>query len=439
MNHYFTKNFRKTGAAIRYSVLSFVLLSFVFACKKSGTTSTQSQYDPSLPVVINSFTPDSGGIRTKIVINGSNFGSDKTIVKVFFTDKEKDRVATVVGVNNEIIYCLVPKQNGGINNIKVSIGTTTTVATKTFLYTVAQSVSNIVGVTGVAGSINGSLSDGRIQRTFGIAALGNDELITFETLSSSVRYISVTDNKVTTLQTGFDGTQPALNAARTKMYSIGRAAPHKVYAYQKSNLWQPQILSAQIPAAAGLIFAAALDDTEQWLYFRDKNGVFGRLEIANPTNIQVLNPTCGTAGSTDYSYMCYSKVDDCFYFTVQSINGIYKVSKDGKTVEEYAGFNGLGQLDAPRHDASFNSIAGICTDSEGNIYVVDSNTNLVRKINRKSGYVSTIAGIAGVFGGANGAPMASSFNYPYCIQTDKDDNIFIGESWGCTVRKLAIE
>ncbi|EHQ27927.1 IPT/TIG domain-containing protein [Mucilaginibacter paludis] len=434
MNNYL----KKTGMAIRYGLLPVILISFIFACKKSGTTS-KTKYDPNLPVLINSFTPDSGGIRTKIVIFGSNFGSDKSIIKVFFTDNEKDRAATIVGVNNEIIYCLVPKQNGGINNIKVIIGTSTTIAKKTFQYTVAQSVSNIVGVTGVAGSINGSLSDGRIQRTFGIAALGNDELISFETLSSSVRYISVTDNKISTLQTGFDGTQPALNAARTKMYSIGRAAPHKVYAYSKSNLWQPQILSAQIPAAAGLIFSAALDDTEQWLYFRDKNGVFGRLEIANPTNIQVLNPTCGTAGGTDYSYLCYSKTDDCFYLTVQSLNGVYKVSKDGKTVETYAGFNGLGQLDAAKNTASFNSIAGICTDSEGNIYVVDSNTNLVRKINRKSGYVSTIAGIAGVFGGANGVPRLSSFNYPYCIQTDNNDNIFIGESWGCTIRKLAIE
>jgi hypothetical protein len=438
MNNYLKTSFQISKRAVRFLLLPLVLLLFIVSCKKNETAAAV-EYDPGLPIQINSFTPDSGGIRTKLVIKGSNFGSNKANVKVYFTDKEKDRVATVVGVNNETIYCLVPKQNGGINSIKVSIGTNTGSAKKTFLYTVAESVSNIVGVTGVAGATNGSLSDGRIQRTFGIAALGNDELISFETLSSTVRYISVADNKISTLQTGFDGTHPALNSARTKMYSIGKSAPHKVYVYEKSNLWQPQILSAQIPAAAGFIFAAALDDTEQWLYFRDKNGVFGRLEIAKPTNVEVLNPACGNVGTTDYCYMVYSKLDASFYFTVQGLNGVYKVSKDGKTVEEYAGFNGLGKLDAPRKDASFNSPAGICVDSEGNIYVLDSNTNLVRKINRKSGYVSTIAGIAGVFGGANGAPLLSSFNYPYCIQADANDNLFIGESWGCTIRRLAIE
>lgn len=436
--NYLTVELPFVRITMRFTLACLAIVTFFFACKKT-TGETVTAYDPGKPIQINSFTPDSGGIRTKLVIKGTNFGSDKASIKVYFTDNEKDRTATVVGVNNETIYCLVPKQNGGINSIKVAIGTNTTSAKKTFMYTVAESVSNIVGVTGVAGSTNGSLSDGRIQRTFGIAALGNDELISFETLSSTVRYISVNDNKVSTLQTGFDGTHPALNAAKTKMYSIGKNAPHKVYVYEKSNLWQPQILSAQIPAAAGFIFAAALDDTEQWLYFRDKNGVFGRLEIAKPTNVEVLNPTCGNVGTTDYCYMVYSKLDASFYFTVQGLNGVYKVSKDGKTVEEYAGFNGLGKLDAPRKDASFNSPAGICVDSEGNIYVLDSNTNLVRKINRKSGYVSTIAGIAGVFGGANGAPLLSSFNYPYCIQADANDNLFIGESWGCTIRRLAIE
>ncbi len=438
MNTEFKTNFSATRVCFRHAMLLFIIVLCIFSCKDKETL-TVTAYDPGLPIQVTSFMPDSGGIRTKFIIKGSNFGTDKSKVKVYFVDKEYDRLATIIGINNETIYCLVPKQAGGYNKVKVNIQTASGTISKTFLYIVAQSVSNVVGVSGTAGSTNGTLSDARIQRTFGIAALGNDELISFETLSNAVRYISVVDNKVSTLQTGFDGTQPALNAAGTKLYSIGRATPHKVYFYEKSSLWQPQILAAQIPSSTGLIFAAALDNTEEWLYFRDKNGIFGRLEIANPTNIQILNSACGNVGNTDYCYMVYSKTDDCFFFTVQSTNGIYKVSKDGKTVEEYAGFNGLGKLDAPRHEASFNSPAGLCVDSEGNLYVLDSNTNLVRKIDRKSGFVSTIAGTAGVFGGANGAPMLSSFNYPYCITADKNDNFFIGESWGCTIRKLAIE
>ncbi len=415
-----------------------IMFAFVFGCKRDEKTSVIA-YNPDKPIEVTSFMPDSGGIRTKFIIKGSNFGTDKSKISVYFKDNEQDRKAEIIGVDNETIYCLVPKQSGGDNTVKVKIENDSTGIKRTFRYIVAQSVSNIAGVTGVAGSIDGTLSDGRVQRTFGVAALGNDELITFETLSKNVRYISISDNKISTIQTGFDGTQPALNAARTKMYCIGAASPHKVYAYDKNSLWAPTIIAAQISGSTTPIFAAALDDTEKWIYFRDKAAVFGRLEIADPTNVQILNNACGNVGSTDYCYMAYSKVEDCFYFTVQSTNGLYRVSKDGKTVEEYAGFNGLGKADGPRREASFTSPAGICIDSDGNLYVSDSNSCLIRKINRRSGYVTTIAGMAGVFGGANGEPLKSSFNYPYCISADDNDNFFIGESWGCTIRKLAIE
>ena len=435
MNNYYKKI--QTFSLLK-ALATLLIIVCVFACKREKTVG-KTEYDSNSPIQVGSFMPDSGGIRTKLIIKGSNFGTDKSKVKVYFQDTEKDRLATIIGIDNETIYCLVPKQNGGLNSVKVNIETGQGTITQKFLYIVAESVSNVVGVSGVGGSTNGSLSDARIQRTFGLAALGNDELISFESLSNAVRYISVNDNKVTTLQTGFDGTHPAINAARTKVYSIGKNAPHKVYFYEKNSLWQPQILAAQIPGSTGFIFAAALDDTEEWLYFRDKNGIFGRLEIASPTNVQILNPTCGNVGNTDYCYMIYSKVDDCFYLTVQGVNGMYKISKDGKTVEEYAGFNGLGKADGPRREAQFTSPAGICVDSEGNLYVADSNSCLIRKINRNTGYVSTIAGMAGVFGGTNGIPLLSSFNYPYCLTADKNDNLFIGESWGCTIRKLAIE
>ncbi|MFT4093620.1 MAG: IPT/TIG domain-containing protein [Niabella sp.] len=431
--------------AVQKAVYFFLLVmatvaSTVFvSCSKKVSESASSGYDPSLPITLTSFMPDSGGIRTKFIIKGSNFGSDTSLVKVYFSDSEGlDKKATIVGIDDETIYCLVPKQAGGSSKIKVKIEGDSSVAANTFTYNVAQNVSNIVGVSGTSGSVDGTLSDGRIQRTFGIAAVAEEELISFETLSSMVRYISVADNSITTLQTGFDGTQPAMSKDRTVLYSIGRASPHKIYRYRKANLWQPEILAAQISSSSGLIMAAALDDTEEWIYFRDKNGVFGKVEIANPTNIVILNSSAGTVGSSDYCYLTYSPVDDCFFMTVQSTNGVYKVSKTG-VVETYAGFNNLGYSDGTLATATFYNPVGMCVDSEGNIYVADSNSFIIRKINRLSGYVSTIAGIPMTAGGLNGVPLESTFSYPYCISADESDNFYIGESWGCTIRKLAIE
>ncbi len=428
---------------IKLLITLIATLALVSCKKDNANTRGAVAYQPDLPISIEKVLPDSGIIRTKVVIKGSNFGNDKSLVKVYFLDNEKPRKATIVGMDNETIYCLAPKQNNGVNKIMVKIEKDSAIAAKTFYYTISQSISNIVGLTGVAGSVDGSLADGRIQRTFGVAALGDDQVMSFEMLSNAVRYISMNDNKIYTVQTGFAAGQPAINASRTAIYAIQNTAPHKVICYKKENLWAPGILAAGIyrsngQVVAGTIVAAALDNTEQWLYFRDKAGVFGRLEIANPANVQILSETCGPAGSADYNYLAFSAVDDCFYFTVQNIHSIYRVQKDGTNVQLYSG-SSQGSIDGPRLDAKYNSPAGITVDGEGNILVMDSNNHTVRKISHNSGYVSRVAGVIGSAGFNNGDPFVSNLNFPYCISADERDNYFLGESWGVTIRKLAIE
>lgn len=443
------KVWRLPGLAMSRSYCTAVIVSgclgaLFYSCSKDkDDANDQVPYNSSLPVVMNDFFVDSGVIRTKVVIKGSNFGNDKSIVKVYFVDAEKSRSATIVGLDNETIYCLVPKQNGGDNKISVKVQDDSVSIAKTFRYTVSQNISNVVGLTTVPGSVDGTMADGRIQRTFGIAALGDEDAMSFEMLSSAVRYISINGNSIYTVQTGFAAGQPAVNKARTRVYAIQYTVPHKVICYKKENLWAPEILTAGISrtngvAVAGVIVSAALDETEQWIYFRDKAGVFGRLEIENPGNVQILNETCGPSGSADYNYLAYSGVDDCFYFGVQNIHCIYRVEKDGSNVQLWAG-SSQGTVDGPRLEAKFNSPGGLAVDGEGDILIMDTNNHTVRKLSHGSGYVSRIAGVTGSSGFSNGDPLSSKLNYPYCINADENDNYFLGESWGLTIRKLAIE
>ena len=71
-------------------------------------------FDPNQPVKFTEFMPDSGGIRTKFIVKGSNFGEDKSQVKVYFKDEVgNEREALVLGVKPDVIYAQVPKQAGG--------------------------------------------------------------------------------------------------------------------------------------------------------------------------------------------------------------------------------------------------------------------------------------------------------------------------------------
>ena len=78
-------------------------------------------------------------------------------------------------------------------------------------------------------------------------------------------------------------------------------------------------------------------------------------------------------------------------------------------------------------------------DRDGNIYVAQVQCHTIRKIAYPSGLVSTIAGAYGAPGTTDGVPYLSRFNGPWDIVMDEEENFYITQFWGVSVRKLAIE
>ncbi len=428
---------RTRGREKRWLLLGMALAGLCGSCS-DDEGGGGSPYDPDLPVTLNSFMPDSGGIRTNMVITGSNFGSDVSNIRVLFSDRNKS--ATVINANNEAIYCLVPKQDGGDNSVKVVIGTDTTAFSETFRYTVTESVSTISGVQGDNSCTDGSLSDARFNYLYGVAAVTNGDIIVCEMYSGNIRYVAVNDDAVSTLQTGFYGGNPARTADRSKIYSIQYTNPHKVYEYDEANLWEPQLLVSSISEFTGTIWSSALDSEEKWLYFFDSSGKFGRLEIANPSNVEVLNEKI-PMGNGSNSCLAYSVYDDCFFYTTYSTHSVYRLSKDGQNYELYIGGNGGGTTTGDRlEDAKLYYPGGLTVDEDGNIYVVNIDGDSVEKCDRKSGYVSLVAGVPQTAGHADGDPLEAEFYLPFGISIDEDGNFIICECWASgVIRKLAIE
>lgn len=104
-----------------WSILFALLaaLTCISGCKEeaSGSRSPSEPYDPSKPVEITDFLPKAGGVGQRLVIYGSNFGNDKSLVRVTIGGKE----AIVIGVNSEAIYCIVPEKAYD-GDIRVYIG-----------------------------------------------------------------------------------------------------------------------------------------------------------------------------------------------------------------------------------------------------------------------------------------------------------------------------
>jgi len=89
--------------------------------------------------------------------------------------------------------------------------------------------------------------------------------------------------------------------------------------------------------------------------------------------------------------------------------------------------NGTGEA------AQFNRPRGVSTDSQGNIYVADSDNHKIKKIT-PNGVVTTFAG--STQGDADGTGTDAQFNIPRGLAMDNQDNLYIADSNNHKIRKI---
>lgn len=124
------------------------------------------------------------------------------------------------------------------------------------------------------------------------------------------------------------------------------------------------------------------------------------------------------------------------YVADTSNSTIRKITPTG-VVTTLAGTTGaIGSADGRGAAAKFNAPNGVATDSANNIYVADNGNHTIRKIT-PSGVVTTLAGLAGVSGSADGNGATARFFKPTGVATDKADNIYVTDEFNFTIRKIA--
>jgi sugar lactone lactonase YvrE len=116
-------------------------------------------------------------------------------------------------------------------------------------------------------------------------------------------------------------------------------------------------------------------------------------------------------------------------------HSIRKITPAG-TISYFAGQAGTsGTNDGLGLAARFNRPTGLAVDSEGNLFVADSDNFTLRKIT-PGGSVSTIAGRPGETGYQDGGTNEALFNWPFGIAVDQAGSLYVTEYYAYTVRKV---
>ncbi len=115
---------------------------------------------------------------------------------------------------------------------------------------------------------------------------------------------------------------------------------------------------------------------------------------------------------------------------------IRKVVPSTGAVTTVAGLAGnAGSADGPGSSARFNYPAGLAIDSAANLHVADSENHTIREIS-PTGLVRTLAGLAGASGGADGAGSDARFDSPAALAVDSSGNVYVADTDNFTIREV---
>ncbi len=270
-------------------------------------------------------------------------------------------------------------------------------------------VTTLAGNAGQTGITDGTNSAARFDYPYDVALAGNGRIYVADTGNDAIRMVT-TNGWVTTVAGSGEqsGNIDVMGSTARFNYPVGVAV-----------------------AGGGNVFVA--DSDNDAIRMITSNGV-----------VSTLAGSTGLAGSADGTNST-ARFNNPVGVATDGLGNVYvadagnhvirKVTSNG-VVTTVAGSAGLaGSADGTNSTARFNNPEGLAADGQGDLYVADSGNNTVRKVTR-DGVVTTVAGMAGLAGSADGTNNTARFNNPCSLAVDSMGNVYVADTGNNAIRLI---
>lgn len=437
-----------------------VLATIVISCKNESNGSLT--YDPNKPVVVTTIFPDSGRISEMVLLDGQNFGTDRSQIKVFFNSTQ----ATVINSTGTRILVLVPRLPGDECVIRVEIGEQTKEYADLFSYKIAASVSTLAGNGNGGFVIDQGLDKSEIRPVY--IGIDGDFNIFVSDESHNLLRINKETNSIDVIATSAQGyvarVVPYANP-RTNVLQLGMEGGLEVrdkFIFCDPRVgWIPKSMfikewdwngyGVDKTGTTGTHYFCLLCEEDGNYYTRYDNGLLVRIDPrtwkAKAVGMTPSGQVFGAAMHPIHKkemWLAYNENAGQIANSICKVDVTNEVANtdDQKFLSTFIKLSGPTNgdyRDGILEDAQFRHPRMINFDTDGNLYVGDNGNHCIRMINTTTMMVETIIGIPTISGFKDGNKDEALFNAPHGIIIDSEGIIYVSDYWNRRVRRIAIE
>ena len=284
--------------------------------------------------------------------------------------------------------------------------------------TSAGVVSTLAGSVGNYGSADGTHTAARFWYPAGVAVRGTNTGTVYvaDSGNGTIRsLVSVSGNWVSSTLAGSASTgSTEATGSAARFYSPGGMAVDGSGNLYVADTQNGTIRKAAVAGPVGTLAGSAGK-------FGTTDGVGNKARFYGPQGLAVDG-----AGTV---------------YVADTINAAIRKITAGGVVSTLAGSPGTnGCFNGTGNAASFYEPRGVAVDGDGTVYVADTWNHTIRKVTA-AGVVTTLAGVPGGAGctdgtGPNVGTNTARFNYPAAVALDRATNVYVADYFNHTVRKV---